>query len=135
MVTPGLATACIRLEADIDAIVQASSGQVVDEGVGGLGGAAVVFGKLSPDEDAGMEANEGEPGGLVGRKAEGAERGVSTAQVGHVGRSGQHVRNRAGDSPAPRRCARLARLGASRQPSCDPASAWLHPSGPSALCR
>ena len=50
-----------------------------------------------------MEADEGEPDGLVGRKAEGAERGVSTAQVGHVGRRERHVRSRAGDSPAPRR--------------------------------
>ena len=78
---------------------EAGLDQAVDEGVGGPGGAAVVFGELSPDEDAGMEADEGEPGGLVGRKAEGAERGVSTAQVGNVGRRGRHVRSRAGDSP------------------------------------
>ena len=50
-----------------------------DEGVGGLRGAAVMFGELPADEDTGMEADEGEPSGLSGRKAEGAERGVATA--------------------------------------------------------
>ena len=76
----------------------------VDEGVSGLRGAAVMFGELSADEDTGVEADEGEPGGLIGRKAEGAERGVATVQVGHVGRRGWHVRSRAVNAPARRRC-------------------------------
>lgn len=64
---------------------EAGLDEAVDEGVGGPRGAAVMSGELPPDEDAGMEADEGEPGGRVGRKAEGAERGVSTAQVGTSG--------------------------------------------------
>ena len=73
---------------------EAGLDEAVDEGVGGPGGAAVMLGELSPEEDAGMEADEGEPGGLVGRKAEGAERGVSTVQVGHLGRRGRHGQKR-----------------------------------------
>ena len=63
-----------------------------------------MFGELSADEDTGMEADEGEPGGLIGRKAKGAERGIATVQMGHVGRRGWHVRSRALAAPALRRC-------------------------------
>jgi len=53
-------------------------------------------------EDTGMEADEGEPGGLIGREAEGAERGVATVQVGHVGSRGWHVRSRRPGRPGSR---------------------------------
>ena len=43
-----------------------------------------VVDELGPGEDAGVEADEGEPGGLVGTEAEFPERGVASVQVGHV---------------------------------------------------
>ena len=63
-----------------------------------------MLGELPAEEDAGMEADEGEPGGLVGRKAEGAERGVSAVQVGHVRRRGRHVRRGGAARPPNSRC-------------------------------
>ena len=65
-------------------VCEAASDETMDEAMGGPRGAAVMLSELPAGEDAGMEADEGEPGGVGGRETEVAERLLTASKMGNL---------------------------------------------------